>query len=97
LSMERQGKMANYQYCTVTDEGRIRIVTLNRPDVMNALHSDAHDELETVWDEFAASDDLWLAIITGALLLRSSLPAKASGSQLIDADGDPSLLNALID
>src|SRR6476660_8783289 len=58
--------MASYQYCNVTDEGRIRIVTLNRPDVMNALHSDAHDELESVWDEFAASDDLWLAIITGA-------------------------------
>src|SRR6202007_2044626 len=64
MAMER--KMAAYKYCTVTDEGRIRIVTLNRPDVMNALHSDAHDELETVWDEFAASDDLWLAIITGA-------------------------------
>src|SRR5258708_16787915 len=58
--------MAGYQYCTVTDEGRVRIVTLNRPEVMNALHSDAHDELESVWDEFAASDDLWLAIITGA-------------------------------
>ena len=44
IAMER--KMAGYQYCTVTDEGRVRIVTLNRPQVMNALHSDAHDELE---------------------------------------------------
>jgi crotonobetainyl-CoA hydratase len=58
--------MSNHQYCTVTDEGRLRIVTLNRPEVMNALHSDAHHELEKVWDEFAARDDLWVGIVTGA-------------------------------
>jgi enoyl-CoA hydratase/carnithine racemase len=55
-----------YQYCTVADEGRVRIVTLNRPEVLNALHSDAHHELEKVWDEFAARDDLWVGIVTGA-------------------------------
>ncbi len=58
--------MTDYRYCTVADEGRIRIVTLNRPEVMNALHSDAHHELERVWDEFAARDDLWVGIVTGA-------------------------------
>ena len=55
-----------YLYCTVQDEGRLRIVTLNRPEVMNALHSEAHHELERVWDEFAARDDLWVGIVTGA-------------------------------
>src|ERR1700735_5019703 len=54
------------RYCTVQDEGRIRTVTLNRPEVLNALHADANDELATVWDEFAARDDLWVGIITGA-------------------------------
>jgi enoyl-CoA hydratase/carnithine racemase len=44
--------MAGYKYCRVTDEGSVRIVTLNRPEVMNALRSDAHDELESAWDEF---------------------------------------------
>lgn len=58
--------MTDYKYCTVADEGRLRIVTLNRPEVMNALHSDAHHELEKVWDEFAARDDLWVGIVTGA-------------------------------
>lgn len=58
--------MAEYQFCKVEDEGRIRIVTLNRPEVLNALHSDAHLELEQVWDEFAARDDLWVGIVTGA-------------------------------
>jgi enoyl-CoA hydratase/carnithine racemase len=55
-----------YQSCTVQDEGRLRIVTLNRPEVLNALHADANDELATVWDDFAARDDLWVGIITGA-------------------------------
>lgn len=58
--------MAKLEFCTVEDEGRVRIVTLNRPEVLNALHSDAHLELEKVWDEFAARDDLWVGIVTGA-------------------------------
>ncbi len=55
-----------HRYCTVHDEGRLRIVTLNRPEVMNALHSEASHELEAVWNEFAARDDLWVGIVTGA-------------------------------
>jgi crotonobetainyl-CoA hydratase len=58
--------MAEYKFCTVEDEGRIRVVTLNRPEVLNALHSEAHHELERVWDEFAERDDLWVGIVTGA-------------------------------
>ena len=54
------------QYCVVEDDGRLRVVTLNRPEVLNALHADANDELATVWDEFAVRDDLWGGIITGA-------------------------------
>src|SRR3954470_10063660 len=53
-------------YCRVEDRGRVRVVTLNRPEVMNALHSEASRELEAVWDEFAARDDLWVGIVTGA-------------------------------
>jgi len=34
--------------------------------VLNALHADANDELSAVWDEFAARDDLWVGIVTGA-------------------------------
>jgi len=58
--------MAEYRFCTVEDEGRLRIVTINRPEVMNALHSDAHWEFDGVWNEFAADPELWVGIITGA-------------------------------
>jgi enoyl-CoA hydratase/carnithine racemase len=54
------------EYCTVEDDGPVRTVTINRPEVMNALNSEASHELERVWDEFAARDDLWVGIITGA-------------------------------
>jgi crotonobetainyl-CoA hydratase len=58
--------MTGLKFCRVEDEGRLRIVTLNRPEVMNALHSEAHCELEKVWDDFAADPELWVAIVTGA-------------------------------
>jgi enoyl-CoA hydratase/carnithine racemase len=56
----------SHRFCTVEDIGPLRIVTLNRPEVLNALHADANDELAAVWDEFAERDDLWVGIVTGA-------------------------------
>jgi enoyl-CoA hydratase/carnithine racemase len=58
--------MTDFRFCTVADEGRLRIVTINRPEVLNALHSEAHWEFDGVWNDFAANPDLWVAIITGA-------------------------------
>jgi enoyl-CoA hydratase/carnithine racemase len=45
---------------------RIAYVTINRPEVMNALHPPANEELSRVWDDFAADPDTWVAILTGA-------------------------------
>jgi len=42
----RETDMAEYRFCTFADEGRVRIVTINRPEVMNALHSEAHWEFD---------------------------------------------------
>jgi crotonobetainyl-CoA hydratase len=58
--------MSEYNFCKVQDQGPIRIVTIDRPDVMNALHGPAHLELSGAWDEFADRSDLWVAIVTGA-------------------------------
>jgi crotonobetainyl-CoA hydratase len=55
-----------HEFCKVEREGRLTIVTLNRPEVMNALHADAHEELARVFDDFAADPDQWVAIVTGA-------------------------------
>ena len=55
-----------YQYVTVERAGPVTTITLNRPDVMNALHSEAHFELHEVFDTFAADPEQWVGIVTGA-------------------------------
>jgi crotonobetainyl-CoA hydratase len=55
-----------YEFAKVERKGRITIVTLNRPEVMNAMHSPAHFELHRAFDEFAADPEQWIAIVTGA-------------------------------
>ena len=54
------------QYSKVEIDGRLMIVTINRPEVYNACHPMANQELSTAFDEFAANPELWVAIITGA-------------------------------
>src|SRR5262245_28715271 len=54
------------EYVRYEKRDRIARVTINRPDVMNALHPPASDELSKVWDDFAADPEVWVAIFTGA-------------------------------
>lgn len=58
--------MRTLQYSTYEKRGRVAVITMNRPEVMNALHADANVELGEVWDDFARDPDLWIAILTGA-------------------------------
>src|SRR5258707_1364648 len=58
--------MASYEFCKVEREGRLTIVTMNRPEVMNALHPPANFELARVVDAFAQDTEQWVAIVTGA-------------------------------
>ena len=53
------------EYCLVEKADHIMTVRINRPDRLNALHPPGNAELGQVFDEFAADDDLWVAIITG--------------------------------
>lgn len=46
--------------------GHLAYITLNRPEVMNALHPPCHLEMNRVWDDFNADRELWVAILTGA-------------------------------
>lgn len=58
--------MSDFEFCRVEREGRLTIVTMNRPDVMNALHPPANFELAKIFDQFAQDPDQWVAVITGA-------------------------------
>jgi enoyl-CoA hydratase/carnithine racemase len=55
-----------YEFIKYEKQGRIARITINRPEVMNALHPPANQELSTAFDDFAADQESWVAIITGA-------------------------------
>lgn len=54
------------QFVNVERAEHVTLVTLNRPEVLNALHPPAHHELAGVFDDFAADPEQWVAIVTGA-------------------------------
>ena len=56
----------SFDYITTEKQGHILKVTMNRPEVYNAVHADMHHEMAQCWDDFAADDDLWVAVLTGA-------------------------------
>lgn len=58
--------MAEYEFLKVAREGRLTVVTIDRPEVHNALHPPAHFEFDAVFDDFAADPEQWAAIVTGA-------------------------------
>lgn len=58
--------MSDFEFCKTERDGKLYIVTINRPEVMNACHPPTHVELEKAFDEFAADPELWVAIVTGA-------------------------------
>ena len=47
-------------------DGHILTVTMNRPQVLNALHPAASFELAEIFDDYEADPDLWVAVLTGA-------------------------------
>src|SRR5436305_8561955 len=59
------GANMELKFSKVTRKGPITIVTLARPEVYNALHIEAHFELNRVFDDFAADPAQWIAIVTG--------------------------------
>jgi Enoyl-CoA hydratase/carnithine racemase len=56
----------SYEHVAVERDDRITIITINRPDVHNALNARAQQELLEAFDAFDADSDQWVAIATGA-------------------------------
>ena len=40
----------SYQFIDVTTQGRVTRITMNRPEVLNALHAAMHDEMQAALD-----------------------------------------------
>lgn len=71
--------MSQYNYVHVQREGRLLVVTLARPEVLNSLNAAACRELDQVWTDFANDSELWVAIVTG------EGRAFCAGHDLVDA------------
>jgi len=55
-----------YQYALYEKKEKVAYLTINRPEVMNALHYPAHEELWEIWCDFRDDPEMWVAIVTGA-------------------------------
>jgi len=56
----------SYEFIRVEKKGHLTIITMNRPEVMNALHPPTSKELDDAFNAFDADPDAWVAILTGA-------------------------------
>ena len=54
------------EFCTVTRDEQILIVTMNRPEKRNSLPPESHLQMEKIWDDFQADASLRVGILTGA-------------------------------
>jgi len=63
---KRKRKSLRYEFIEVSTSDHVTTVTINRPQVMNALHPYAAREMDAAFDAFQADDDQWVAILTGA-------------------------------
>jgi enoyl-CoA hydratase len=50
----------------IDKEGRVAILTINRPDKLNALNQQVRDEVLAALDELAADDGVGVVVLTGA-------------------------------
>jgi enoyl-CoA hydratase/carnithine racemase len=55
-----------YQFIDIERDGPVTVIILNRPEVLNALHSPMHFEMDAALNAFAADPDQWVGVITGA-------------------------------
>ena len=55
-----------YKYCTIEKDGWVLKVTINRPEVRNALHPPANEELAGIFNAYEKDKNLRVAILTSA-------------------------------
>jgi enoyl-CoA hydratase len=58
--------MANYETITVEKRGKIAILTINRPDKLNALNKQVHAESVAALDELRRDSEVRVLIVTGS-------------------------------
>jgi enoyl-CoA hydratase len=58
--------VSDYEHLIYEQRGPVTIITINRPERMNAIGPQTHRELVDAWDRFRTDDDALVGILTGA-------------------------------
>jgi enoyl-CoA hydratase len=59
--------LAQYQHLKLERlPGGVLLITLNRPDVLNAAHEEMHTEMAAIWADIGQDDETRVAVVTGA-------------------------------
>jgi enoyl-CoA hydratase/carnithine racemase len=56
----------SFEFIQVETGNHVTTITLNRPEVMNAVNPAMHRELQQAFDGFAADSDQYICVVTGA-------------------------------
>jgi enoyl-CoA hydratase len=76
-----------YEQITYAQDGPVTLITIDRPERMNAIGRQTHRELVHAWQRFRDDDDAYVAVLTGA-----GDQAFSAGGDLKSAiDGEPVL------
>ena len=62
-------------------DGRVAVITLNRPEARNAVSGELAQALEEAVDRFENDDDLWVGVLAG------NGPVFCAGADLKDIKG----------
>jgi len=55
-----------FEFITVENKDHLTVITLNRPEAMNAISPLVSAELSSAFNEFSDDPDAWVSIVTGA-------------------------------
>jgi enoyl-CoA hydratase/carnithine racemase len=56
----------DFEFLKVSADAHVTTITLNRPEVMNAINPAMHQELQKAFDAFAADSGQYICVVTGA-------------------------------
>ncbi len=75
----------DYKNILVEQEEHLLIVTINRPEALNALSPETNREMEQVFNDFEKNSELWVAILTSigdrAFSVGGDIKSMASASE----------------
>ena len=57
--------MMDYKLIKVEKKSHLTIITINRPEVRNAINPPTSIEMEHAFEEFSSDSNAWVAILTG--------------------------------